>query len=75
MYAKRPFSDAGTVVEYMGRYTHKVAITRHRIVSITATSVTFKYKDYADGGKQKLMTLSRAEFLRRYAIHFCPVGL
>ncbi|TAD89188.1 MAG: IS91 family transposase [Bacteroidetes bacterium] len=74
VYAKSPFSHAGTVVEYLGRYTHKIAITRHRILSITDTSVTFKYKDYAVGAVQKTMTLSRAEFLRRLALHFLPRG-
>jgi hypothetical protein len=74
VYAKSPFSHAGTVVEYLGRYTHKVAITRQRITSITATSVSFKYKDYRQAGVQKVMTLSRAEFLRRFALHFLPRG-
>jgi hypothetical protein len=79
VYAKAPFGNVASVVEYLGRYTHKVAITRHRIISITATDVTFRYKDYSDGskpacpaGRQKEMTLSIAEFLRRFEIHFLP---
>jgi hypothetical protein len=72
VYAKSPFGNVASVVEYLGRYTHKVAITKHRIVSITAHSITFKYKDYADAGKQKTMTLSIAEFLRRFELHFLP---
>jgi Putative transposase/Transposase zinc-binding domain len=72
VYAKAPFGSVASVVEYLGRYTHKVAITRHRIVSISETDVTFRYKDYADGNKQKEMTLSIAEFLRRFEIHFLP---
>jgi len=72
VYAKSPFGSVASVIEYLGRYTHKVAITKHRIVSITEHSVTFKYKDYADGNKQKQMPLSAAEFLRRFEIHFLP---
>ena len=72
VYAKAPFGNVAAVVEYLGRYTHKVAITRHRIVSITETGVTFRYKDYSDGNKQKEMTLSIAEFLRRFELHFLP---
>ena len=72
VYAKSPFGSVATVVEYLGRYTHKVAITRHRIPAITDHSVTFRYRDYADGNKQKMMTLSKAEFLRRFELHFLP---
>jgi hypothetical protein len=74
VYAKKPFSNAGTVVAYLGRYTNKTGISKNRIQSITATSVTFSYKAYAAGGTQKTMTLSRAEFLRRLAQHFLPRG-
>ena len=52
VYAKKPFGSVASVVEYQGRYTHKVAITKHRILSITAHSVTFKYKDYQDVEKR-----------------------
>lgn len=72
VYAKAPFAGVASVVEYLGRYTHKVAITKHRIVNITGDSITFKYKDYSDGNKGKEMTLSIAEFLRRFEIHFLP---
>jgi Putative transposase len=74
VYAKSPFGSVASVVEYLGRYTHKVAITKHRIQSISEHSVTFKYKDYADGNKQKAMSLSIAEFLRRFELHFLPRG-
>ena len=81
VYAKSPFGSVASVVEYLGRYTHKVAITKHRILSISAYSVTFKYKDYrsigtgnADGNKQKTQSLSIAEFLRRFELHFLPRG-
>jgi hypothetical protein len=72
VYAKAPFAGVAAVVEYLGRYTHKVAITKHRILCITESEITFKYKDYADGNKQKEMTLSIAEFLRRFELHFLP---
>ena len=73
VYAKAPFGGPAQVVEYVGRYTHKIAITKHRIVSISDKEVSFRYKDYADGDKQKVMTLSREEFLRRFELHFLPV--
>jgi len=72
VYAKSPFGNVSSVVEYLGRYTHKIAITAHRITGITESSVTFKYKDYADGDKQKEMALSIAEFLRRFELHILP---
>jgi hypothetical protein len=74
VYAKSPFGSVASVVEYLGRYTHKVAITKHRILCISDHSVTFKYKDYQDGNKQKTMPLSIAEFLRRFELHFLPRG-
>ena len=72
VYAKAPFGGPAQVVEYVGRYTHKIAITKHRIVSVNDKEVSFRYKDYADDDKQKIMTLSRAEFLRRFELHFLP---
>lgn len=72
VYAKSPFGSVASVVEYLGRYTHKIAITKHRITGITEHSITFKYKDYADGSRQKTMTLSIAEFLRRFELNFLP---
>jgi len=72
VYAKAPFGSVAPVVEYLGRYTHKTAITKHRILSITEHSVTFKYKDYTDRNKQKILPLSIAEFLRRFELHFLP---
>ena len=66
VYAKAPFSGPHTVIEYLGRYTHKVAISNHRIKSINEQedTVTFDYKDYANGGTQKQMILSGEEFIR-----------
>ena len=76
VYAKAPFGGPQAVVEYVGRYTHKVAISNHRIATIDkeADTVTFGYKDYVVGGTQKLMTLSGAEFIRRFSQHILPKG-
>jgi len=74
VYAKRPFGGAGQVIEYLGRYTHKIAISNHRIQSIDNGTVVFSYKDYGDGGKTKTMPLSATEFLRRFCLHILPKG-
>jgi hypothetical protein len=76
IYAKAPFGGPQSVIEYLGRYTHKVAISNHRISSINDEdeTVTFTYKDYADDNKQKQMTLSNSEFVRRFAQHILPKG-
>ena len=74
VYAKQPFLGATQVIEYLGRYTHKVAISNHRLQSIANGKVVFRYKDYADGCKQKLMTLDATEFLRRFCMHILPPG-
>ena len=74
VYAKAPFGGPHAVIEYLGRYTHKVAISNHRICSINDEegSVTFDYKDYADGNRQKQMTLAGSEFIRRFEQHILP---
>ena len=70
-----PMGGPAQVVEYLGRYTHKVAISNHRIKCIDSdNNVTFKYKDYADEGRKKQMTLSGQEFIRRYEQHILPPG-
>jgi hypothetical protein len=74
VYAKSPFGSVDNVVAYLGRYTHKIAITTSRIKSISDHSVLFKYRDYADDNKQKEMHLSHAEFLRRFELHILPRG-
>ncbi|MBA3582903.1 MAG: IS91 family transposase [Gammaproteobacteria bacterium] len=72
-YFKEPMGGPAQVLEYLGRYTHKVAISNHRIKRIDMdNNVTFEYKDYADGGKKKKLTLSGEEFLRRYEQHLLP---
>ena len=74
VYAKAPFGGPQMVIEYLGRYTHKVAISNHRIQRINQEedTVTFGYNDYADDSKQKQMTLTSAEFIRRFIQHILP---
>ncbi|CAN5205731.1 hypothetical protein BH11BAC5_BH11BAC5_13460 [soil metagenome] len=72
VYAKSPFGSVAGVVAYLGRYTHKIAITSHRIISISEHSVLFNYRDYAEGNQQKEMMLSHLEFLRRFELHILP---
>lgn len=74
VYAKQPFGGPKDVIEYLGRYSHKIAISNHRIKEIIDGKVTFTYKDYAAGGNQKLMTLTAEEFLRRFCLHILPPG-
>lgn len=74
VYAKRPFADPSSVIEYLGRYTHKIAINNHRLVSITEAGVCFRYKDYRDGSANKVMRLDSTEFIRRFAQHILPRG-
>jgi hypothetical protein len=74
VYAKSPFGGPQQVIEYLGRYTHKVAISNHRIVSVENDKVSFTYKDYADDSKQKIMTLEATEFLRRFCLHILSPG-
>lgn len=72
VYAKRPFGGPKQVIEYLGRYTHKVAISNHRIQNVTKEEVNFTYKDYKNDSQKKLMTLSNAEFTRRFVQHILP---
>ena len=74
VHAQPPFAGPQQIIEYLGRYTHKVAISTNRIKEITEDKITFSYKDYKDGDKQKLMTLSHEEFLRRFEQHILPKG-
>ena len=73
VYSKEPFGGPEQVVEYLGRYTHKAAISNHRILSIDENKVRFKYHDYRDN-RQKQMPLSGIEFLRRFCQHILPRG-
>ncbi len=74
VYAKKPFSGVNSVVEYLGRYTHKVAISNHRITDIDTVNdtVTFNYKDYKAKGRKKQLTLNSMEFVRRFSLHILP---
>jgi len=73
VYAKNPMGNAAQVVEYLGRYTQKIAISNHRILKIDVQgNITFSYKDYRDGGRKKCMTLSGEEFVRRFTQHILP---
>jgi len=74
VYAKPALGDPSQVLRYLGRYTHRVAISNHRLVSFDGELVTFRWKDYAHGSKQKRMTLTAAEFLRRFFLHVLPKG-
>jgi len=74
VYAKKPFAGPELVLKYLGNYTHRVAISNHRIVNIENGKVIFKWKDYRDGGKRKLMSLQVAEFMRRFLLHVIPKG-
>jgi len=75
VYAKPPFSGAEHVLNYLARYTHRVAISNHRLVAFENDQVSFRWRDYAHGGKQKVLTVSADEFLRRFLLHVLPKGL
>ena len=74
VYCKPPFKTAATVVEYLGRYTHRVAISNNRILKLDDGQVSFKWKDYKDHNKWKVMTISAEEFIRRFLVHILPSG-
>ena len=74
VYCKPPFNGPETVLEYLGRYTHRIAITNHRIVGMEDGLVSFSWKDYADGDRTKIMTLDASEFIRRFLLHVLPDG-
>ncbi len=74
VYSKPPFGGPEYVLQYLGRYTHRVAISNHRLVSCTNQKVTFRWRDSAHNNEQKLMTLSLDEFLRRFLLHVLPKG-
>ena len=74
VYCKPPFHNAQTVMEYLGRYTHRVAIFNDRVVSLKDDHVTFRYRDRNDNDKIKLLTLHAWEFIRRFLLHVLPDG-
>jgi hypothetical protein len=73
IYAKQPFKGLEEVVEYLGRYSHKIAISNHRILTVTNGYIMFKYKDYKHGSVIKSMVLNVNEFLRRFCMHILPL--
>lgn len=74
VYAKRPFAGPAQVLDYVGRYTHRVAISNNRLVCLEGDEVRFRWKDYRDGNQQKTMSLPATEFIRRFLIHVLPDG-
>jgi hypothetical protein len=74
VYAKRPFAGPEQVLEYLGRYTHRVALSNNRLVSLLEGVVRFSWKDYADHDRRKVMALPVDEFLRRFLLHILPTG-
>lgn len=74
VYAKKALGGPEQVLRYLGRYTHRIAISNHRLIRFDGDHVTFRWKDYAHGGKQRIMTLTAQEFLRRFFLHVLPKG-
>jgi len=74
VYAKRPFAGPEQVLDYVGRYTHRVAISNNRMLDIAEGKVSFRYKDYRHDAQQKTMTLEAEEFIRRFLLHVLPEG-
>ena len=74
VFAKRPFGSTRSVIEYLGRYTHKIALSNHRIRNLDQHMVTFSYKDYRHSAQKKEMTLEAMEFIRRFSMHILPKG-
>jgi hypothetical protein len=74
VYAKRPFAGPEQVLDYVGRYTHRVAISNNRLLDMEGGQVSFLYKDYRNSNQQKTMTLSAEEFVRRFLLHVLPHG-
>ena len=75
VYSKAPFGGPEHVLQYLARYTHRVAISNHRLLSVDGDHVTFRWKDYAHHSKCRAMTLTLEEFLRRFLQHVLPKGL
>jgi Putative transposase/Transposase zinc-binding domain len=74
VYAKPPFGGPEQVLKYLARYTHRVAIANGRLVKVEAGQVFFRWKDYANGNRQKIMALEAVEFIRRFLLHVVPAG-
>ena len=74
VYAKEPFGGPEVVLKYLARYTHRAAISNHRLLELEDGQVRFRWKDYAHGGRRRTMTLSAIEFVRRFVMHVLPSG-
>ena len=74
VYAKTPFGGPEQVLKYLARYTHRVAISNQRLLSLENGMVTFRWKDYAHGSRQSTMTLTATEFIRRFLLHVLPTS-
>ncbi len=74
VYSNPPFAGPQQVLHYLGRYTHRVALSNSRLLEMNDGQVTFRYRDRADGNKSKVMTLDAGEFLRRFLLHILPKG-
>lgn len=74
VYAKPPFAGPEKLLNYLGRYTHKIAISNYRIISVDEEAVTFKWRDYSDNNQEKMMRLAPEEFIRRFLSHVLPDG-
>ncbi len=74
MYSKPPFGGPEQVLDYLGRYTHRVAISNNRLLGLHDDKVTFRWRDYKNGNQLKMMTLDAQEFIRRFLLHVLPRG-
>jgi hypothetical protein len=74
VYTKRPFAGPESVLQYLGRYTHRIAISNDRIVGLQDGVVRFRWRDYSDDNQNKFMELPANEFLRRFLLHVLPRG-
>jgi hypothetical protein len=74
VYAKKPFGGPEHVLQYLSRYTHRVAISNHRLLGMEDGRVTFRWKDYAHGSRKRKMSLTAQEFIRRFLLHVLPRG-
>jgi hypothetical protein len=74
VYSKKPFAGAEQVVNYLGQYTHRIAISNHRLIKMENGKVHFRYRDYKDESKKKVMALGAPEFMRRFLLHVLPQG-
>jgi putative transposase len=74
VYVKKPFGSPQTVLDYLGRYTHRVALSNDRILNVQNGQVSFNYRDRRDGDRKKIMTLDAHEFIRRFLLHILPDG-